>query len=412
MKVNLVTAALLASAATVMVPGMAMADGHATTPAICGTGDPATGEPIRIGAIVGQTGPADFSSSAKAAAAVFDCVNANGGIDGRPIEYIVEDDAWNPENAANAAARLVSDMGVVGMAGSTSFVECGTNAAFYEENGVGVVAGVGVPRECFFSANIAPMNMGPRLSTLGAAIDAFENDGARSFVCMAPNIPNVGGWFCEGLAVWGADKGVTVTNVLHDPATLDPTSLVLQALASDPDAIIVAEPAPAAIPIFNAAEDQDLLDEAVWLGPTSIYDAAFPDAVGPYWDGAIRAHIEFNALDSDGEDNQAWLAIMDAHGQDSDPRDSFSQAGFLAASAMLNVLHGIEGDITRETVLAGLQGMTPMESDLLCGPWAFGPGARHNANQAGRMATVSGDGWEVSRDCFRSDDPELADLSN
>lgn len=411
MKFYIIASVFLTLATSFLLPVPAIADGH-SGPAVCGSGEAASGEPIQLGAIVGQTGPADFSSSAKAAAAVFACVNANGGINGRPIEYTVEDDAWNPENAANAAARLVSDIGVVGMAGSTSFVECGTNAKFYEDNGVGVIAGVGVPRECFYSANIAPMNMGPRLSTLGAAIDAYENDGARSFVCMAPNIPNVGGWFCEGLSAWGADKGVTVTNVLHDPATLDPTSLILQAMSSNPDAIIVAEPAPAAIPIFNAAEDQDLLDETLWLGPTSIYDAAFPDAVGPYWDGAIRAHIEFNALDSDGADNQAWLAIMDEYGQGSDPRDSFSQAGYLSAKAMVQVLRSVDGDITRDSVLAGLTSMDPMESDLLCGPWAFGPGARHNANQSGRVATVTGDGWEVSRDCFLSDDPELADLAD
>jgi len=412
MKLYILLFVLMSLATAFVLPSPVIADGHSGAPDVCGTGEPATGKPIPLGAIVGQTGPADFSSSAKAAAAVFACVNANGGIDGRPIEYTVEDDAWNPENAANAAARLVSDIGVVAMAGSTSFVECGTNAQFYEDNGVGVIAGVGVPRECFYSNNIAPMNMGPRLSTLGVAIDAYENDGARSFVCMAPNIPNVGGWFCEGLSAWGADKGVTVTNVLHDPATLDPTSLVLQAMSSNPDAVIVAEPAAAAIPIFNAAEDQDLLEEALWLGPTSIYDADFPDAVGDYWDGAIRAHIEFNALDSDGEDNQAWLAIIVEYGNSSDPRDSFSQAGYLSAKAMVQVLRGIDGEITRESVLSGLKTMVPMESDLLCGPWVFGPGERHNANQAGRIVKISENAWDVSRDCFVSADPELADLAD
>lgn len=66
---------------------------QAETPAMCGSGEPATGEPIKIGAIVGQTGPADFSTASTAAAALFDCVNANGGNDGQPIEYMVEDDA-------------------------------------------------------------------------------------------------------------------------------------------------------------------------------------------------------------------------------------------------------------------------------------------------------------------------------
>lgn len=67
--------------------------------ASCGdnSGKPATGEPIVIGAITGKTGPDDFSNSTKAAKAYFDCLNANGGIKGRPVKYLVEDDQWNPE---------------------------------------------------------------------------------------------------------------------------------------------------------------------------------------------------------------------------------------------------------------------------------------------------------------------------
>jgi branched-chain amino acid transport system substrate-binding protein len=68
----------------------------------CGlhNGQKATGQPIEIGGIVGRTGPADFSSSGDAAAAYFKCVNENGGINGRPINYTLEDDAWKPEQAA------------------------------------------------------------------------------------------------------------------------------------------------------------------------------------------------------------------------------------------------------------------------------------------------------------------------
>jgi branched-chain amino acid transport system substrate-binding protein len=54
----------------------------------CGlsNGKAATGKPIALGGIVGRTGPADFSSSGDAAVAYFKCVNANGGINGRPID--------------------------------------------------------------------------------------------------------------------------------------------------------------------------------------------------------------------------------------------------------------------------------------------------------------------------------------
>jgi branched-chain amino acid transport system substrate-binding protein len=237
------------------------------TEGLCGmgTGEAATGDPINVGAVVGATGPADFSSASKGAAAYFNCINANGGINGRPVNYIVEDDGWNPEQAAQVAAKLVNDDNVVAMVGSTSFVECAANAQLYADTNVVVIAGVGVPRECFESANIAPTNQGPRLSTIGAVQYMYDTYDARHFVCMAPNIPNMGNWSCDGIVDWGEGKDITSDAILFDPASADFTSLVLQAAALNPDAIITTMPAPVAIPIFNAAEEQDLRDlSLVW----------------------------------------------------------------------------------------------------------------------------------------------------
>jgi len=57
----------------------------------CGlaNGQKATGEPIVLGSITGRTGPTDFSSSSEAAGAYFKCINDNGGINGRPIEFTI-----------------------------------------------------------------------------------------------------------------------------------------------------------------------------------------------------------------------------------------------------------------------------------------------------------------------------------
>ena len=84
------TGVLFAAVVPMLTPGAAVAAGSPK----CGlnNGKAATGQPIEIGAIVGKTGPGDFSGSAQAAAAYFACVNANGGINGRPIHYSVEDD--------------------------------------------------------------------------------------------------------------------------------------------------------------------------------------------------------------------------------------------------------------------------------------------------------------------------------
>ena len=148
---------------------LSVASGSAAEGPKCGlnSGKPATGEPIALGAIVGKTGPADFSFSARAADAYFKCVNANGGINGRPINYLIEDDGWNPEQAAQVASKLVKDQKVLAMIGNSSFVDCAANEKLYETENVMVIAGVGVPRDCFHSKNIATTNAGPRLSNLG-----------------------------------------------------------------------------------------------------------------------------------------------------------------------------------------------------------------------------------------------------
>src|SRR5262245_50777197 len=57
-----------------------------------GTGEKATGEPIKIGAIVTNVPGIDFTWIGGMAGAYFQCVNDNGGINGRPIDFIMEEE--------------------------------------------------------------------------------------------------------------------------------------------------------------------------------------------------------------------------------------------------------------------------------------------------------------------------------
>jgi len=66
-----------------------------------------------------------------------------------------------------------------------------------------VIAGVGVPRDCFHSRNIAPTNAGPRMSNIGAAQYMHDELNVKRLVCIVPNIPNVGDWVCDGLVAYG-----------------------------------------------------------------------------------------------------------------------------------------------------------------------------------------------------------------
>lgn len=372
---------------------------------------PATGAPIPIGAIVGKTGPDDFSSSAKAAAAYFKCVNANGGIHGRPIQYLVEDDQWNPETASQVASKLVLDRKVLALAGNASFVECGANAKFYEQQNVMVIAGVGVPRECYFARNYVPLNMGPRLSMTEAALYAKQKYHATRMVCIAPNIPSLGRWSCEGPVLWGKQNGVTVDTIVMDPDSADPTSVVLQAASKNPQAILLGLPKGLMVPILAAAEQQNLGKRIHFVSAASGYDLGVPKAIGPYWKGNFDVNLEFQPLDETTPDNQNWHAVMDKYGSPKDPRDTFSQAGYLAARLVTETLLKLPANqLDRAHVSTALRAVKDFRSDILCAPFYVGDGARHNANNAGRMAQSTGTGWKTVATCQAVDDPELADI--
>ena len=283
------------------------------------SGDAATGEPIKVGSIQSKTGPDDFSSSGQGAKAFFECVNANGGINGRPVEFLLEDDQWTPEVASQLGAKLVNDEGVVAMVGSSSFVECGVNEPLYEAEGVVAVYGTGVPRECFHSKNISPTNAGPRNSALGIAQYMVSEYGAETMTCISQNIPNVGEWVCTGLVEWGETAGVTVRAVLHDPANPDFISIIQDAVSDNPDAVIVMEPAGLTVPLLAVAEEQDLGDATHWGGPTSQYLAGFPETIGEYWNGRYDVQAELTTIDNTSPDNEAWLATMDEYGEADDP---------------------------------------------------------------------------------------------
>ena len=83
-------------------------------------------EPIRIGAITTLTGWAGFlGTSAKEALEIgVDQINAKGGVLGRQIEVLYEDDQSNPTNSLIAATKLIRDKKVVALIGPSFTAGC------------------------------------------------------------------------------------------------------------------------------------------------------------------------------------------------------------------------------------------------------------------------------------------------
>src|ERR1041385_7545817 len=63
---------------------------------------------IKIGNIMPYSGPASaYGTIGKAQAAYFNKINAEGGINGRKINFVTYDDAYSPPKAVEQARKLV-----------------------------------------------------------------------------------------------------------------------------------------------------------------------------------------------------------------------------------------------------------------------------------------------------------------
>jgi branched-chain amino acid transport system substrate-binding protein len=377
----------------------------------CGenTGKKATGKPIPIGAVTTMSGIGSFKEADDAVRAYFDCVNANGGIHGRPITYHDEDDQSQLDVAAQAAKKLVGDEGVYAMIGSTSIIECIPNANYYLKENI-VEIGEGIPPQCYQSKNIAEVNAGPRASGIAGADYARRVLGAKSIACTIPKFPG-SDWSCGGLEEWGKKFGVKVTSIYSDPASPDINSLVLQLLATGADAVMTYGTDDIGARIVEAAQQQDGAAKMKWLAPTSFYTVRFPGAIDTkYWNDRYWVNAELAPLASKGKDNQNWVAVMDAYGGKA-LRDSFSQAGYIAARVAVRAMLTIKNpdDINRNTVTAAIQNMPPYETDILCMPWYWGgPDAtEHNPNHVTRMAMIHDGKWKTIEGCVADPDPAL-----
>ncbi len=362
------------------------------------TGEAATGEPILVGAILGSTGPANFGIASEGTRALFECVNANGGINGRPITYITYDDRWNPDESIGLGNRLVEGDGVVALIGGAGFYECTGNAGYYTHHGVAVIYAQATYTDCFEAASIAPVNTGPRLGMIGLAQQAVA-DGA-SPLCLTNLIPTVGVWSCAGVEAWAAEVGVTViTDATRLPTPVGIEEAIDEVIAHGTDAVLITQPG--GVTLAYLAEMASRGVDVPWYASSLTY-----------WGGRLTVFSENGDLFGDGDDTTLWRQVMADHAPDA-PLDGLTQGGFLSGLIFIEALMELDPNtLDRATVTEALVAIDDFESDLLCNPWYFGEGDRHNPNDAGRVVRLSADGsaWEPAGECFDIADPALEGL--
>ncbi|WP_410674217.1 ABC transporter substrate-binding protein [Amycolatopsis sp. cmx-4-68] len=362
----------------------------------CAGSDAGGSGPIVVGSVNALSGAATFPEASQAAKAVFDAANAAGGVNGRRIEYKAIDDKGDPAAAAAAAREVVGGDEAVALVGSSSLIECEINAKYYEQQKILSVQGIGVDPACFSSQNIAPVNVGPfhdmTLSLLYGSEVLHLTDICALLEIAGNTLPA----YRAAIDEW---TKITGKKLKHLDSTLpyggsDYTSSIVKARAAGCKAITVNPVEPDSIGQLKAAQAQGWTD-VTWLLLTSVYSENYAKAISNAGAGVYVPAEFYPFTDAGSPQTKDWRELMT---KNKIPLTSFSQGGYLAAKYFLDVVRGIKGDVTRESVTKALREMKPVTDPMVGTPYVFGPARTHHDNTAGwpiKLATGTNK-WELA----------------
>jgi branched-chain amino acid transport system substrate-binding protein len=370
--------ATTAGGATTVAAGgttVATAAGGFSGGAGCGlaNGKKASGTAVKLGNVTTKVPGIDFSTGPAMMDAYFKCVNDNGGINGRPIQMVEENDNLKPEDAAAAAKKLIESEKVVGMIGGFSIIDCPVNKKYYEEKGYNVIV-AGVPAECFSSPAIAAVNMGPGYSALGAAQIMVEKGVKGKVVSMTNKTPTAD--YNNSLAgLYFKSKGIAWEDVQLDLPITDPATPIRAAIekAGKGGGVLLNFTPESGTPLLKAAEEQGLMDNVIWGSSTPLNDSSVAKTLGAKWKSKININAELSVLDDTNADMELYRKVSAQYNKDA-PLASFQQMGFLIGRIIVDTL--IKMDPSKlddpKAVNEAIKGIKNFKNGIVCKPWYFG----------------------------------------
>ena len=347
---------------------------------------------IRIGSVSSLTGPARFPESSAAVRAYFDSVNASGGIQGRRLELIVEDDKGDPVEARKAAGRLVDDQRVLAMVGSASIVDCANNAGQYQRSDLISIQGTGIEPECFGTSHVVPVNTGPYLSVRNALQFARETLKASRPCAIILDIPGTRSAFDEVMRLWSRERGVGMAHAAWFGPGDDVEALVKQAAAKQCDAVVHTGVEPMVLEWVRTVQRLGALAGV----PTIFLTPAYTERVAAELRAAalpIYCMAEFEPWSSRSLSLTDWRGMMQ---RAKVPPSSFAQGGYVAAQVLVRALRGIDGELSRQRVSAALRSMTNLDLAMVGTRFSIGDGTRHNPNRATLPMKLEHGTWRIA----------------
>jgi branched-chain amino acid transport system substrate-binding protein len=318
----------------------------------------ASGEPITIGFVNMEDGPLAQPSIGEAAEAARQMINANGGINGRPLEFEKCSTNGAPDSSGQCANQMVS----AGVPVAYQGLDFG-NAALHP-----ILAEAGIPwvgQEPFTPPDYQEgwFFSGSQVSyALGAGIYLRDEVQPERVTIMSYPSPTAAAAIENYLRPAMEASGASVEVVNADFGAPDMSVPVGAAIATDPDVIIFFMADADCTKIVTAA-DQLGYEGMIIAGNCGTFAKdAGAAAEGVYALSDVYSADDLSkAPERPAADVEAYVAAMGEFAPDVD-LNVFSQFVFAGVVNLATVLGTIDGDVTAESVEAALEASDGLDS--------------------------------------------------
>lgn len=356
-----------------------------------GFGTGVTDETIRIGSSFPQSGPyATFANIADGYRAYVEMVNASGGVDGRRIELVALDDAYQPGRTATNVARLIHQEEVFAL---FNVVGTSNTLAVWDR----------VEEECIpnlFVATGSPLWGDPAHPwTIGSFpaysvevlgyFDYLEQDDPDARVAMLTQNDDFGAAYRETFARAAEGTGIeVVAEETYEPSLTDVTSQITSLAATDADAVILGTTGLACPNALNAIAASSW-DPTVFVTGTCANPLLLGLAAPGAADGVNSATFLKDPRDPQWADDPAMAEYLDGMhtysdlGED-DINDVIRAYGWTMGALLVHTLEEAP-TLTRPAVMAEALNLDRVDVGLTLpvSPFDTGPGDKF-PNEAGQ----------------------------
>lgn len=310
-----------------------------------------TEDTVTVGTIGVMAGPLSFIGLPyyQGMEAYFNAVNDDGGVNGRTIQLLKEDDQFDPAQAIAAAEKLIYDQKVFAIVGQLGTPGVMAVADIVEEEGIpSVYFGSGAAELTQLGDNFFPVQ--PNYVYEGKLMTkyAIEEFNAETIAILYSN-DEAGNDGFKGVTAGLQELGESSRLVLqtaYNPGDTDFTGEMLRLREVDPDLVILFGLSGGVANILANAEEYNI--NVPMLTTYSNADASFLQLASDRAPEAVKNLHVMGWLDVDEASLQPLVDAMTKYFPEGNPYNAYTMAGWVAAETFVAGLTAAGNDLSWE----------------------------------------------------------------